>query len=204
MQGSHRFGPVFKALTRMIADVGLGGAHEWGYELSKHLGFPLGRKPDLTKMTCLEPEFQQLPGLERGRKRPAGKYRGVLSFIRHDQAVGNERLELESAEPASPKKIGPGYRFTLRVQCWWLGIDGSWVLAPLPHGQLRFDDFQRKKVIPLQTQDVPEPFDFGRAEQPIAGAGATRAYKALGFEKPDLRYGHVGVVVTQKVDDVTD
>lgn len=204
MQGRHRFRAVFEALARVTANVGLGGTKKRCHQLSQHLGFSLGGKPDLTEVSRFEPEFQQLPGLERGRKSPARKYGCVLPVVGDDQAVGNERLELESVEPAPTKEIGPRYRFALRIESRRLGIGISGIFAPFPEGQFRLDDLQRKEVVTLQAQDVSKPLDFGRAEKPVARAGATRADQALSLEKPDLRDGHVGVVITQKVDDVTD
>ena len=100
--------------------------------LTEHVGFPLDRKAHLAQMARLEAKLQQLPGFDPRREGPARVKlaRGVAHS--RDQAVGDERFELQGGEAAATDQVVSGQRLPLGIDRRWLAVPGSLVLASLP------------------------------------------------------------------------
>src|SRR5581483_4680558 len=70
--------------------------------------------------------------------------------------------------------------------------------------ELVLDHAQRQELVSLQPQALLEPFDVGRAEQPVAALCPARRQEAFVLEVPDLRDRDVRELLGQATDHLSD
>jgi hypothetical protein len=85
------------------------------------------------------------------------------------------------------------------------GFNLSWGFGPVRLvAQTVLDDLEGEEVLPLLAQDPPEALDILLVELPVSGRGPLRIDQALTLQEPDLGNGHVGELLAEQSEDITD